>query len=62
MYNGEFRHICGRHNTIKQLISTGGISIDCVKLNDNIADMLNKWLNQELVKSSRKIRVKSLNE
>ena len=49
MYNSKSRHICHRHNTIKQLLSTGVISIDYVKSKDNIADPLTKGLNRELV-------------
>ena len=40
MYNGKFSHICRRHNTIRQLISTEVISIDYVRSKDNIADPL----------------------
>ncbi|KAL6318546.1 hypothetical protein AAG906_000624 [Vitis piasezkii] len=47
------RHIRQRHNTIRQLLSTG-LSVDYVKSKDNIADPLTKGLNRELVeKSSR---------
>ena len=42
MYNGKSRHIRRRHNTIRQLISTGVISIDYVRSKDNIADPLAK--------------------
>ena len=52
MYNGKSRHIRRRHNTIRQLISTGAISVDYVKSKDNIADPLPKGLNRELVKKS----------
>ena len=38
MYNGKSRHIRRRHNTIKQLLSTGVISIEFVKSKDNIVD------------------------
>ena len=31
MYNGKSRHIRRRHNTIRQLLSTGVISVDYVK-------------------------------
>jgi hypothetical protein len=56
MYNGKSRHIRRRHNSIKQLLSTGVISLDFVKSKDNIADPLTKWLNRELVdKSSRRM-------
>ena len=54
MYNGKSRHIHCRHNTIKQLLSTGVISIDYVKSKDNIVDPLTKGLNRELVKKSSK--------
>ena len=52
MYNGKSRHIRRKHNTVRQLISTGVISVDYVKLKDNIADPLTKGLNRELVKKS----------
>ena len=56
MYNGKSRHIRRKHNIIRQLISTGVISIDYVRLNDNITDPLTKGLNRELVeKSSRRM-------
>ena len=63
MYNGMSRHIPRRHNTIKQQLSTGVISIDYVKSKDNIADPLTKGLNRELVeKSSKGIGLKPLKE
>ena len=49
MYNGKSRHIHRRHNTIRQLLSTGVIFVDYVKSKDNIADLLTKGLNRELV-------------
>ncbi|KAK6160134.1 hypothetical protein DH2020_003515 [Rehmannia glutinosa] len=61
MYNGKSRHIRRRHNTIRQLLSTGVISIDYVKSKDNLADPLTKGLNRELVvKSLRGMRLKPL--
>ena len=54
LYNGKSRHIRRRHNTIRQLLSTGVISIDYVKSKDNIADPLTKGLNRELVEKSSK--------
>ena len=63
MYNGKSRHICRRHNTIKQLLSTGLISMDYVKSKDNIIDPLTKRLNRELVeKSLRGMRLKPVKE
>ncbi|OMO62209.1 Zinc finger, CCHC-type [Corchorus capsularis] len=54
MYNGKSRHMRRRHNTIKQLLSTGVITIDYVRSNDNIADLLTKGLNRELVEKLTK--------
>ena len=63
MYNGKSRHILRRHNTIKQQLSTGVISIDYVKSKDNIADPLTKGLSRELVgKSSKGMRLKPVKE
>ena len=41
-YNDKSRHICRRHNTIKQLLSIVIIFIDYVKSKDNIVDLLTK--------------------
>ena len=49
VYNGKSRHIRCRHNTIKQLLSNGVITIDFVKSKDNIADLLTKGLSREQV-------------
>ena len=63
MYNGKSRHIRRRHKTIRQLISTGVISIDYVMSKDNIADPLTKGLSRDMIyKSSRGMRLKPLNE
>ena len=63
MYNGKSRHIRRRHNTIKQLLSTGLISMDYVKSKDNIIDPLTKRLNRELVeKSLSGMRLKPVKE
>ena len=63
MYNGKSRHIRRRHNTIKQQLSTGVIYVDFVKSKDNIADLLPKGLNGELVeKSSKGMRLKPTKE
>ena len=61
IYNGKSRHICHRHNTIRQLLSTWVIHVDHVKSNDNIADLLTKWLKRELVdKSLKAMRLKPI--
>ena len=63
MYNGKSRHIRRRHNTIRQLLSTGVISLDYVKSKENIVDSLIKGLNRELVeKSSKGMRLKPIKE
>ncbi|GJT41382.1 zinc finger, CCHC-type containing protein [Tanacetum coccineum] len=49
MYNGKSRHIRRRHNSIRQLLSTGVISIDYVASKDNIVDPFTKGLSRELV-------------
>ena len=60
-YNGKSRHIRRRHNTIKQLLSNGKISINYVKSKDNIADPLTKGLTREQVyRSSRGMGLKPL--
>ena len=51
MYNGNSRHIRRCHNTVRQLLLNGIISIDYVKSKDNIADPLTKGLTQEQVES-----------
>ena len=42
MYYGKSRHIRHKHNTIRQLLSTGIISLDYVKSKENIANPLIK--------------------
>ena len=52
IYNGKYRHIRRGHNTIKQLLESGIISIDYVKLKDNLADPLTKGLSRDQVNCS----------
>ncbi len=47
MYNDKSRHIRRRHNTIRQLISNGVISVDYVKSKENLADSLTKGLSRD---------------
>ena len=54
MYNGKSRHIRRRHNTIRQLLSSGVISIDYVRSKENIADPLTKGLNRDQVEKTTK--------
>ena len=49
MYNGKSRHIRRRHNIVRQLLSNGILSIDFIKLKENIADPLTKGLSREQV-------------
>ena len=49
MYNGKSRHIRRRHNTVRQLLSNGTISIDYVRTNDNLADPFTKGLSREKI-------------
>lgn len=53
VYNGKSRHIRRRHNTIKQLLSNGVITIDYVKSKDNITDPLTKGLQESKLNSQR---------
>ena len=63
MDKGKFRHINHKHITISQLLLFCVISLDYVTFKDNIADLLTKWLNKELVETSSKgIRLKPTKE
>ena len=54
MYSGKSRHIRRRHNTIRQLLSSGIITLDYVKSSDNVSDPLTKGLVREAVERSFK--------
>ena len=63
MYNGKSRHIRRRHDTVRQLLSSGIITIDYVKSKDNIADPLTKGLTREMIaKTSRGMGLRPLNK
>ena len=49
VYNGKSRHIRHKHNTIRQLLSNGIISIHYVKSKENIVDSLTKGLPREKI-------------
>jgi len=49
IYNGKFRHIHHRHNTVKQLLSNRIISTDFVPSKDNLADPFTKDLSGESI-------------
>ncbi|KAF3623497.1 putative glucan endo-1,3-beta-glucosidase A-like [Capsicum annuum] len=54
MYNGKSRHIRQRHNTVRELLSSGIITIDYVKSKDNMSDPLIKRLSREGVERTSK--------
>ena len=59
LYNGKSSHIRTRHKTIRQLISTGVITIDYIKSVDNLANPFTKGLNRDQVaRSSRGMSLK----
>ena len=60
MYNGKSHHIQRRHNTIRQLLFSGIITINYVKSSDNVSDPLTKGLVREAVERSSKGRVYGL--
>ena len=47
MYNGKSRQIRRRHNSVRQLLSSGIITIDYVKSKYNVSDPLTKGLTRE---------------
>ena len=47
MYNGKSHHIRRRHNTVRELLSSGIITVDYVKSKDNLSDPLTKGLSRE---------------
>nr|GEZ10401.1 retrotransposon protein, putative, Ty1-copia subclass [Tanacetum cinerariifolium] len=59
IYNGKSRHTRHRHNTIKDLLRNGIISIDYVKSKENIANPLTKGLcRKQIIFTSRGMGVK----
>ena len=44
-YNGKSRHIRHRHDTVRELLSSGIIRIDYVKSKDNVSDPLTERPN-----------------
>ena len=61
IYNGKSRHIRRRHNTVRQLLSNGIMTIEYIRSKKNIADPLTKGLTREQVsKSSRGMVLKPI--
>ena len=52
MYNGKSRLIRRRHNSVRQLLSSGIITIDYVKSKYNVSNPVTKVLNREGVEKS----------
>ena len=52
MYNDKSRQIRRRHNFVRQLLSSGIITIDYVNSKDNVSDPLTKVLTKEGVEKS----------
>ena len=60
IYNGKSRHIGLRHSYVRKLIIDGVITINYVKLSENLADPLTKGLARDLVwKTSKGIGLKT---
>ncbi|KAK9942775.1 hypothetical protein M0R45_008423 [Rubus argutus] len=53
-YNGKSRHIRRRHNSLRQLLSSGIITIDYIRSKDNLADPFTKALPRERTENSSK--------
>ncbi|PHT81825.1 hypothetical protein T459_14840 [Capsicum annuum] len=54
MYNGKSRHIRWRHNTIRELLCSGIITVDYVQSKDKVSDPLTKGLSREGVERTSK--------
>ncbi|PHU06732.1 hypothetical protein BC332_23221 [Capsicum chinense] len=54
MYNDRSRHIRRRHNTVRELLSSGIITVYYVKSKDNVSDPLTKDLSREVVERNSK--------
>lgn len=49
MYNGKSRHLGVRHSMIRELILNGVVSVEFVRMQQNLADHLTKILARDLV-------------
>lgn len=54
MCNEKSRNIRRRHNTVRQLRSSGIITIDYVRSKDNVSNSLTKGLTREAIEKSSK--------
>ena len=48
-YNGKFKPIKRKHSTVRSCLSSGIITVDYVKFNDNLADPFTKALEKDRV-------------
>ena len=63
IFNGKNRHIRLRHNIVWQLLETGVISLEFVRLELNLVNHLTKPLNKKLVEeTSRWMRLMPITE
>ncbi|RZB51814.1 Retrovirus-related Pol polyprotein from transposon TNT 1-94 [Glycine soja] len=53
-YNGKKRQIRRKHNTVRELLSTGAVRVDHVHTDDNLVDPLTKGLAREKVHNTSK--------
>ena len=52
IYNGKSRHIALRHEYLRQLISSGIITVVYVRSKNNLADPLTKGLSRDMISST----------
>ena len=52
IFNGKNKHVCLRHNIVRQLLETWIISLEFVRLELNLDDLLIKPLNKKLVEET----------
>ena len=63
IFNGKNRHISLRHNIVRQLLETGVISLEFVRLELNLSNPLTKPINKKLMEeTSREIRLMPITE
>ena len=60
-YNGNTRSIRRKHNTVQSYLSSGIITVDYIKFNDNLVDPFTKALAKDRVwNTSRGMGIKSI--
>ena len=63
VYNGKQRHIHIRHDTVKQLLKNGVISMECVRSKKNLENIFTKGLSRRVVlESSKGVELKPVNK